>query len=91
MVAQREPLWTTLQGCNTAGVKVLANGPLLPMEHDQFADVDNLVLNEDEETLRSFLPDLEQGHQDRVFASTKYQDMLTGLYNRHYFDDLPRE
>jgi radical SAM superfamily enzyme YgiQ (UPF0313 family) len=75
MVVQRESASLVIQRCKSAGVKVVAGGPLFTMEHEQFPDVDYFVLNEAEATLAPFLRDLEQGHPRRVYASTEYPDI----------------
>jgi radical SAM superfamily enzyme YgiQ (UPF0313 family) len=61
MVVQRESAREIIQRCKTAGVKVIAGGPLFTMESNQFPEVDHFVLNEAEETLKPFLRDLEEG------------------------------
>jgi radical SAM superfamily enzyme YgiQ (UPF0313 family) len=75
MVVQRESVQATLKRCITAGVPVVAGGPLFTMEHEKFVDVDHLVLNEAEETLPRFLHDLEQGQARHIYASTEYPDI----------------
>src|SRR5512133_512413 len=55
MVVQRDSAREIIQRCTTAGVKVVAGGPLFTMEYDQFPEVDHFVLNEAEETLKPFL------------------------------------
>lgn len=75
MVVQRESAQATIQRCKTAGVKMVAGGPLFTMEHEHFPDVDHFVLNEAEETLAPFLRDLEHGQARRVYASTEYPDI----------------
>jgi len=75
MVVQRESARAVIHRCKTAGVKVVAGGPLFTMEHEQFPDVDHFVLNEAEETLAPFLRDLEQGQARRVYASAEFPDI----------------
>jgi radical SAM superfamily enzyme YgiQ (UPF0313 family) len=75
MVVQRESVRAVLERCKTAGVKVVAGGPLFTMEHEQFPDVDHFVLNEAEETLAPFLRDLAQGQARRVYSSDEFPDI----------------
>ncbi len=75
MVVQRESAHAVIHRCKTAGVKVVAGGPLFTMEYEQFPDVDYFVLNEAEETLAPFLLDLLQGRARRVYSSDKFPDM----------------
>jgi radical SAM superfamily enzyme YgiQ (UPF0313 family) len=75
MVVQRESARAVIGRCKTAGVKVVAGGPLFTMEYEQFPDVDHFVLNEAEETLAPFLRDLESGPARRVYASDRFPDI----------------
>ncbi len=75
MIVQRESARAVIRRCKTAGVKVVAGGPLFTMEHEQFPDVDHFVLNEAEETLMPFLRDLEQGRAGRVYTSAEFPDI----------------
>ncbi|MDR3576048.1 MAG: DUF4070 domain-containing protein [Anaerolineaceae bacterium] len=75
MIVQRESASSVIQRCKSAGVKVVAGGPLFTMEHEQFPNVDYFVLNEAEITLPPFLRDLEQDQAQRVYASTEYPDI----------------
>jgi radical SAM superfamily enzyme YgiQ (UPF0313 family) len=75
MIVQRESARAIIKRCKSAGVKVVAGGPLFTMEYEQFPDVDHFVLNEAEETLAPFLRDLEQGQASRVYTSTEFPDI----------------
>ncbi len=94
MVVQRESVRAILKRCKTAGVKVVAGGPLFTMEHEQFPDVDHFVLNEAEETLAPFLRDLEQGQARHVYASEEFPDIhqtpvpLWKLVNLKHYDTI---
>jgi hypothetical protein len=60
--SQRESADATINRCKTAGVKVVAGGPLFTMEHEQFPDTRYyFFLNEAEETWRPFVLDLAEG------------------------------
>ena len=54
MSIQRESVGSFLAKCRELGVRVVAGGPLFSNDHEEFADVDHLVLNEAEITLRLF-------------------------------------
>jgi radical SAM superfamily enzyme YgiQ (UPF0313 family) len=94
MVVQRESAHAVIQRCKSAGAKVVAGGPLFTMEPEQFPDVDYLVLNEAEATLKPFLDDLEHGQARRVYSSTEYPDIhqtpvpLWRLAKLEYYDTV---
>jgi radical SAM superfamily enzyme YgiQ (UPF0313 family) len=94
MVVQRESARAVIRRCKSAGVKVVAGGPLFTMEHEQFPDVDHFVLNEAEETLKPFLQDLLQGRAGRVYSSDKFPDIhqtpipLWELANLKHYDTI---
>lgn len=75
MIVQREPARRIAARLKTAGLKVVAGGPLFNSEHEQFADVDHFILNEAELTLPPFLADLERGCPKRVYSSAEFADM----------------
>ena len=75
MTVQREPARQIIARCKEAGVRVVAGGPLFTIEHEQFKEVDNFVLNEAELTLPPFLADLEQGRAKRVYATSDFADI----------------
>lgn len=91
MSIQKESVKTVLARCKELGVKVVAGGPLFTNDCEEFGDVDHLVLNEAEVTLRPFLNDLKQGKPKRIYMSIEKADMtktpipLWELINmRHY-------
>jgi radical SAM superfamily enzyme YgiQ (UPF0313 family) len=94
MIVQRESARAVIHRCKTAGVKVVAGGPLFTMEHEQFPDVEHFVLNEAEETLAPFLRDLEQGRAGRVYSSAEFPDIhqtpvpLWRLANLKHYDTI---
>jgi radical SAM superfamily enzyme YgiQ (UPF0313 family) len=61
MSVQKESAKGVIARCKTAGVRIVAEGPLFTTEHETFGDVDHLVLNEAEITLPCFLEDFENG------------------------------
>lgn len=75
MVIQRESVRRIAARCKTAGLRVIAGGPLFSSEHEQFADVDHFILNEAELTLPPFLEDLSQGRAKRIYASDQFADI----------------
>jgi len=75
MIVQRESAQDVIKRSKTAGVQVVAGGPLFTMEHEHFPDVDYFVLNEAEETLTPFLRDLKQGQARRVYMSDDFPNI----------------
>jgi radical SAM superfamily enzyme YgiQ (UPF0313 family) len=75
MVVQRDSAERLIARCKTAGLPVVAGGPLFTMEPDAFPDVDHLILNEAELTLPPFLRDLAAGCAKRVYASNDFAAM----------------
>jgi len=77
MSIQRESVRSVLAKCRDLGVRVVAGGPLFSNDHEEFADVDHLVLNEAEITLRPFLNDLKEGRPEHLYTSPEWADVTT--------------
>ena len=75
MIVQNDAARELITRCKTAGVKVVAGGPLFTMEHEQFPEVDHFVLNEAELTLPPFLEDLKNGTARKVYATSEHPDI----------------
>jgi len=75
MAVQRESVHHIIRRCKEADVRVVAGGPLFSSEHEEFDDVDHLVLNEAELTLPLFLEDLSMGCPKRIYASSDFCDI----------------
>lgn len=61
MAIQRTSAEQIIARCKASNLKVVAGGPLFTAEPDEFGEVDNLILDEAELTLPSFLSDLQNG------------------------------
>jgi radical SAM superfamily enzyme YgiQ (UPF0313 family) len=75
MTVQRESARRVIARCKSAGLRVVAGGPLFTMEHEEFEEVDHFVLNEAELTLPDFLRDLRRGNAKRVYRSSDFPDL----------------
>jgi radical SAM superfamily enzyme YgiQ (UPF0313 family) len=75
MSIQKESVKDVLARCKELGVKVVAGGPLFSNDYEEFGDVDHLVLNEAEITLRPFLNDLKGGRPERLYESVEKADV----------------
>jgi len=75
MVIQKDAALRMVARCKTAGLTIVAGGPLFTMDHEAFDQVDHFVLNEAELTLPQFLNDLSAGKAKRVYAADGFADM----------------
>lgn len=90
MAVQKESARRVLQRCRSAGMKVVAGGPLFTIDHEQFPQVDHFVLNEAELTLPPFLADLAAGAAGRIYSSTEHTDMAASPVPLWRLADLRR-
>ena len=77
MTIQRQSVHEVIARCRQRGVKTVAGGPLFTSCHDDFPDVDHLVLGEAELTLPPFLDDLRNGHPRHRYSDDRRADLGT--------------
>jgi len=75
MDIQRSSVNEIITRCKSLGARIVAGGPLFTTHHDEFTEVDHLVLNEAEVTLPLFLEDLNRGSALPVYTSPLWADM----------------
>jgi len=74
MVVQKDSVREVVDRCKRLGVKTVAGGPLFTSEHECYADVDHLVLNEGEITIPTFVEDLERGQAKHLYTSDEWPE-----------------
>ena len=80
MTIQKQSTRVLLSRCRALGVKTVGGGPLFTSCHDEFPELDHLVLGEAEVTLPRFLEDLAGGTPRRsYFAGARPDISLTPL------------
>lgn len=75
MTVQKGSARKLIARCKSAGIPVVAGGPLFTMDHEAFPDVDYLVLNEAEITLPQFLSDWQKGEAKRMYETDGFPDI----------------
>ncbi len=75
MAIQRESVEKIIARCKSAGVKIVAGGPLFTTGYEEFKDVDYLVLGEAEITLPQFLEDLKNGCPKHIYIADQWADI----------------
>lgn len=61
--------------CKALGVKIVAGGPMVTTDYEQFPEVDHFVLNEAEITLPLFLQDLAAGRPQHIYKTDQFPDI----------------
>lgn len=64
-----------IQRCKKLHRKIVAGGPLFTSSPELYKNVDHLVLNEAEITLRKFLDDLKGGNPKHIYTSEEWADV----------------
>lgn len=77
MVVQRESAKALIARCKSAGLTVVAGGPLFTSEYEYFDLVDHFVLGEAELSLPPFLADWQQGKAQRFYRARGFADVHT--------------
>jgi radical SAM superfamily enzyme YgiQ (UPF0313 family) len=75
MTIQRESVQEVIARCRRLGVKTVAGGPLFTACHDDYPEVDHLVLGEAELTLAPFLADLLRGVARHLYADDRWANL----------------
>lgn len=75
MTIQRDSAREVLARCLNLGVKTVGGGPLFTTCHDEFPELDHLVLGEAEVTLPRFLEDLEKQTPQRLYLPDGRPDL----------------
>ena len=77
MVVQKDSVRAVIDRCKRLGARTVAGGPLFTCGHEEFDDVDHLLLNEGELTLPQFIRDLEAGNAKHLYSSEEWADLRT--------------
>lgn len=75
MDIQIKSFQNVVKKCNQKGIKVVAGGPMVTMNHSKFLGVDHFILNEAEITLPLFLNDLKTGSLRKVYSTPDFPDI----------------
>ena len=75
MTIQRGSTQEVITRCRELGVKTVAGGPLFTACHEDFPEVDHLVLGEAELTLPPFLADLGSGAARHLYVADGWADL----------------
>ena len=75
MSVQMESAKEIIARCKKLDRRIVAGGPLFTSLHEQYGEVDHLVLNEAEITLKPFLDDLAAGKPQRIYTSEEWANV----------------
>ncbi|MFZ3209734.1 MAG: DUF4070 domain-containing protein [Geobacteraceae bacterium] len=75
MTIQRKSAQEVIARCRRMGVKTVVGGPLFTAYHEDFPEVEHMVLGEAELTLPPFLADLHKGGARHIYADDQWADL----------------
>jgi radical SAM superfamily enzyme YgiQ (UPF0313 family) len=75
MTIQRQSAQEVICRCRRLDVQTVAGGPLFTACHEDFPDVDHLLLGEAELTIPPFLADLQAGTAKRLYTTDQWADL----------------
>lgn len=75
MNIQRKSFEEVIARANTLNIPVVAGGPMVTTEHEQFSGIDHFILNEAEITLPEFLNDLHAGKAKKFYSTSEFPDI----------------
>ena len=77
MSVQQKSVREIIDRCKSMGKRIVGGGPLFTVHHQEYDDVDHLVLNEAELTLPQFIDDLRGGVPRHLYESDSWADVTT--------------
>ena len=75
MDIQKSSFKNVLKRCSSFGTRIIAGGPMVTQNHDEFPEIDHFILGEAENTIQSFLDDLAKGKALKVYKSTDFPEI----------------
>ncbi len=75
MIIQKKSFDQTVERCKNLGVRVVAGGPMVTEQPENYPEPDHLILNEAENSLQPFIEDLAAGNPKRVYSSDVFPDI----------------
>ena len=75
MSVQSKSVNQIIKRCNQFNNKIIAGGSLFTAEHESYASIDHLILNEAEITLQPFLKDLADGSPKKIYSSEEFAEV----------------
>jgi len=90
MDVQKESFSEVVKRCNSSETKIIAGGPMVTFEYEDFPGVDHFVLNEVEDILPHFLRDLENGNAKRIYRAPDFPDIASTPIPRWDLLDMKR-
>ncbi len=75
MAVQKDSVKEIVERCKAYNVKIVAGGPLFTASHEDFNNIDHLLLNEAEITLPLFLKDLKDNCAKHIYSTDEFPDI----------------